>query len=472
MKTHDVNTEALVIRSILDNQEYASSLSHLDAGHFYEAPIREILKRITVYLDGGKPIPSSQILRNDESLSESSRALLANQNFAVLRSKDDFTAAVDILKKYRKVRTFVDSINSTIDKLQADDADLDTAMDELEHQIQDCRGITEKNIGMKHYSHADIDQLSQEIESDLRQSDEKDFITTGLGQFDQRTGGLRRKNVLVMASVPGGGKSALSFRMAMNQYLFGHNVCFVSYEMDEIELRYRMLSSESRVDHSEINLKRINDKKIKLITERFRRFISESDKGNRLTIWTPDRELTVQQIALELKPMNYDVVYIDYISLLKPTNPKKQMWEILGDHSRAAKLAANNLNAAVVLLAQYDDESNRLKYSKAIQANANFVWAWEHGEKEKEMGLINIKQLKARNAPMYSFYLQKDFATFTFSDYNGPDPEEDLSNEDKKKPASKTKTQSKAQPEPVKKEQEKKKRKFPGMPELKLPVRK
>jgi len=451
MKTHDATTEAQILRAILDSNETAYILSQVDAEYFGQPEILEVFRRVMVFINNGKPIPSSVVMQNDETLSENSRAILGNPQY-VLPSSDDIRAALNILKRYRKARILFNTINQAVEVLRQDKVDVDNVVTSMETMLQRCH--TGNDVSeMKHYSYADMEALATEIDDDLRKKDDKDFLQTGLGQFDQKTGGLRRKNVLAMASVPGGGKSALSFRMAMNQYIFGYNVCFVSYEMDEIELRYRMLSSESRVDHSEINLKRLSEEKIQLINKRFREYLSESKDGNRLTIWTPQRELTVQQIAIELKPMNYDVIYIDYISLLKATNDKKATHEILGDHSRAAKLMANQLNAAVVLLAQYDEEGNKLKYSKAIQANANFVWVWDHGEKEKEAGLINIRQLKARNAPLYSFCLQKDFTTFTFSDYFGTPP--DVS----EAPSNKNKEAVTDKPKP--------KRKIPGMPELK-----
>lgn len=458
MKTHDANTEAQILRAILDTDERAFILSQVDAEYFGHETVLEVFRRLMVFVNAGKTIPSSQVFKNDETMSEAARALVANPAYD-LNSTDDIIAALEILKKYRKARILFHTINQSVNVLQQENADVDTVVSSMEQMLQRCH--TGNDVSeMKHYTYTDADTLCKEVDEDLRKSNASDYLQTGLGQFDQKSGGLRRKNVLVMASVPGGGKSALSFRMAMNQYIFGYNVCFVSYEMDEIELRYRMLSSESRIDHSEINLKRLNDKKIDLINQRFRSFLGESKKGNRLTIWTPARELTVQQIAVELKPMNYDIIYIDYISLLKAPNDRKPMHEILGDHSRAAKLAANMLNAAVVLLAQYDEEGNKLKYSKAITANANFVWAWDHGEKEKESGLINIRQLKARNAPLYSFYLQKDFTTFTFSDYFGPEP---VSEKEERSERGRGKHRGDNREPQVKKPR----KKIPGMPELK-----
>jgi hypothetical protein len=81
-------------------------------------------------------------------------------------------------------------------------------------------------------------------------------------------------------------------------------------------------------------------------------------------------------------------------------------------------LVANNLNAALVLLAQYDSKEEKLKYSAAILANAHIVFAWNNTEKEKESGIVEVHQLKSRNAETYPFLLQRDFSVMSFYDYN------------------------------------------------------
>jgi len=421
MKTVDATTEVQVIRALLDAPNRGAVIGQVEEDYFGYGPAQEIYRRIMTLMNVGKEIPTSEVFRNDQTLSAEARTLLNQPNTL---SEDNIQAALENLIQHRKARILSAAMAHTMEVMSGHSADVDLVISNVETMLQRCH-TTHDKAEIKHYNKADADVICEEIGTELADTNDDNLLKTGCQVFDDRSGGLHRKNVLVMASVPGGGKSALALSMAMKQYEYGYNVCYLSYEMDEIELRYRMLASQSRIDHSKINLKRLTSKHIDLIKERFKDFLSQTKTDNRLSIWTPSRELTIPQIALELKPMNYDVIYIDYISLLKPTDPKKAMWEILGDHSRHAKLAANSLDAAVVLLAQYDDEGNKLKYSKAIQANANFVWVWDYGEKEKESNLINIRHLKARNAPVYNFYLEKDFTTFTFNDYFGPAPLEE-----------------------------------------------
>lgn len=416
MKAYDANTEMQVIRTVCDSPEKASFLAKLNAEYFGSDVAIEIYTRISSLLAAGKPIPSSEVLRNDESLTEQSRVAISNPNYKHL-SKDDFDASFEILNKYRKGRLILGSITGAIEVLKEDDPDIDLVKESMEVALEKCNSGQTKTE-MVHYSKETAEQLREETRRDLESPDD-DFISTGFAEFDRKTGGFRRKDVVCLASVPGGGKTTLALQMAINQYMMGYNVCIVSYEMGETELRYRILANQTKLDHTVINLKRLTKKHIDLIDKKFGEFLNSSPSNNRFTIWCPTRELNVPEISAEIKPYCYDIVYIDYLSLLKKNN-KKAEWENLGDHTRAAKLCGNSLNAAMVLLAQYDDKENKIKYSKAIVANANFVWAWAHSDKEKESGVIDVKQLKARNAPTYDFYLAKDFITMTFGDYSGP----------------------------------------------------
>lgn len=418
MKAFDSNTELQIIRTICDSPKRMEVLSKVTSEHFGHDSSVEIFNRIISLVSSGKAVPSSDVLKNDEALTEQSRALISSPQIRPL-GEDDIAHAMRILTKYRKGRILLRTVQEAIEALKSNDPDIDSVVGSMETSLQRCHSGTD----VKEMTHVCVDnvaELMKEVEELLADTTD-DFIPSSFAEFDKKTGGFRRKNVIAMASVPGGGKSAMAAQMALNQFMMGFNVCFVSYEMDEFELKYRMLSCISKVDHGAINLKRLTQKQRLLISQKWEEFIRSSGIRNRLTLWCPTRELNISEIAIEIKPMGFDIIYIDYIGLLREY-PGKAMWESLGMHARSAKLAANNLNSAMVLLCQYDDQENKLKYSKAIQANAHFVWAWDNGEIERESGIIEIKQLKARNAEVYPFHLQRDFSTMTFRDYSGPLP--------------------------------------------------
>jgi replicative DNA helicase len=419
MQIFDTNIETQVVFTICDSQNRNLVLSKINEDYFGSDSAKEIYRRIHVLLQAGKAVPSSQVLKNDQALSDPARALLTNPNAVALQSPDDIEMSLGALNKYRKARILLQTVNHAIESLKEKDPDVDAVVSVMENSLANCHSGSSKPE-MIHITEANLDRLVSDLQREL-DTPLEDMIPTGFREFDKKTGGFRKKNVITLASVSGGGKSAMMSQMAVNQYRMGFNVCIVSYEMDEIEIKYRMLTNISAIDHTSINLKRLNSQAKATILKKWEEFIRGMGIKNRLTIWCPTRELNIPEIAIELKPMGYDIVYIDYISLLK-SDPKKQNWETLGDHARSAKLVANNLGAAIVLLAQYDGKEEKIRYSQAIVNNSNFVWAWDVNDQVRESGIIEVKQLKARAAEVYSFLLQRDMKYMIFRDFLGPPP--------------------------------------------------
>lgn len=419
MKSHDATIELQILKTVLDSPLKNQILSQVTSEHFGSDAAKEVYHRIASLIQNGKTPPSSEVFKNDGSLSAAAQAFIGSTTARSLTTAEDLGASLDALSKYRKGRLLLHAITDAVSNLKNDDPNIDEVITTITDSLQRCNSGTRRQE-MLHISSDNVGELLQRFDQNF-DSPINDLIPSGFREFDRRTGGFRKKNVIALASVPGGGKSAMMEQMAINQFMMGYNVCICTWEMDETELLDRMWSCLSKINHTDINLKRINGKTKKHVRDKFEEFIKCSGMKNKLTLFYPEREMNIPEIAMDIKASGYDIVYIDYIGLLKQ-DPKKQMWESLGDHARSAKLMANNLNAAMVLLAQFDDESNKIKYSKAILANAHFVWAWENTDKEKESGIIEIKQLKARNAEVYNFLLQRDFKTMSFSDFSGPMP--------------------------------------------------
>lgn len=426
MKVIDANSEVLAIKAICDSPARNKVLSRVNLDFFGTDQAKEVYTRVTTLIAANKPVPSSDVLRVDEALSEVSRAFVSSP-VKVLTEDADLEAVFGLLDKFRRARILATTLGTAFEVLRGEDPDLDSVVEGIELALQKCHSGLQKSE-MMHYSKERIDEVMKIVSDELDEPDHGK-VPSGFGEYDKHAGGFRKKGVQIMASSPGGGKTAMALQAAANQYLMGYNVCFISWEMDEIEIRYRLLSSISKIDHSDINLKRLTRRQKDHINKKFREFLEMSPTANRLTIWRPQRELNLPEIASEIKPYGYDIVYIDYIGLLK-MDPKKQLWEMLGIHSRAAKLAAGAIDAAFVLLAQMDDETNKVKYAKAIVANADGVWVWENNAKEVEAGIIEVQQPKSRGHKPFPFLLARDMSIMTFRDYYGPPPQ-DIKNDAK-----------------------------------------
>ena len=251
-------------------------------------------------------------------------------------------------------------------------------------------------------------------------------LKTGFKEFDDKTGGLERTNLLTVAAPSGGGKTAMSLYMATKMYeLFHYNVCFISYEMNKYEVYSRILANISNVDHDRINLRKMSPVQKMRVMESWNKFdaIGQENKC-KFEIWCPSEEYTASQLSRMLKPLKFDVIVVDYLNLIAEEKTSEKMWESLGRTTRKFKNMAVNLDCVVIMLTQLDRDTLQVKYSKAIEANSNFLWIWEYGDREEETKVIEIKQQKARNARKYPFKLKADFDYMRFENYTGlPDEE-------------------------------------------------
>lgn len=430
MKLFDTSLEILAIRTILQSDKGGLPLfSRVRNEYFGSDGTKEIINRIQIMINNGKGIPNIELMRQDPSISEEARILLAN-HVEPLNTDDDIDTCVDRLNGFRNARILYETIKKSTELMSAADPNFGDVIQLLETSVIKCRSSIEKSE-MEHIMANDPDAYMPTVEETLNSTVE-DFIPSGFAHFDREYGGFNRGNILLLAAPSGKGKSAMMLRMAILQYMMGLNVLVISFEMTNKELRERMLSSVSKVQHQDIRLKRLLDNQKAAIRKGVRDFI-ETGHGNKITLWGTSENMDINDISAITKTMGYDVIFIDYLGLLKaPAN--KAQHEVLGDFTRDAKRMAKQNDCLVVPLAQLDDESLKIKYSKAIKANCDFIWAWELNSKEQEMGILAVQQYKVRHGPEIPFYLRIDLSRMLFTDYDGPEVNLRVEQQQDKKP--------------------------------------
>lgn len=89
--------------------------------------------------------------------------------------------------------------------------------------------------------------------SEWRSGFERNPVATGLKGMDELLGGgLRDRRLYVLAGLAGGGKSALALRIAHFAAAAGVPVIYVSYEMEEIEARARLVAAAMRAPFGQL----------------------------------------------------------------------------------------------------------------------------------------------------------------------------------------------------------------------------
>ena len=208
-------------------------------------------------------------------------------------------------------------------------------------------------------------------------------LSSGLSAIDEKTHGLNKSDLILLAARPDMGKTSLALNMALHVgKTSGKTVAVFSLEMSREQLVTRLLSSEALISNT------------KLVTGN----LSETDWGriavaagalSQTDIRIDDNPLlTVADMNAKCRRMeNLGLVVIDYLQLMTSAGGKgyagENRQQAVSDISRMLKIMAKELQVPVVCLSQLSRANEKrddkrpmlsdLRESGAIEQDADIV---------------------------------------------------------------------------------------------------
>lgn len=420
-----VEAEEKAIITILDGASDISMelLGLLSEDHLGTDEAQQCFIRINSLIKNNHQVPSRSVFCEDVTLTDEARSFLKDAQSDPIVKREDVVPLFNILDFHRKYRVFLRGIKS-LSTIAKDDKleNMDSPVSTIEQLLLDLRSETQQTqlVVAGDGDNAHADEVVQRI---LSPEDTESRIYTGFGYFDKMCGGFRKPSVVVVSATTGGGKSCMRTQLCKNMYMDQKlSTCIMSMEMSEEEEMVRLLSNISQVPFEKIERHQMSSSQQSKVLNAWEQFKQVGrDHGSRFIFWVPQGSgVTAHNIITFLKPLNLDVIVVDYIGLLASSSKDEAQWQALGDMVREFKVASAVLKCCFIVLAQFDGDNNRIKYSRAIQEHANILWAWSYGEKEQETGIVNIQQIKNRNARSnIDFRLHFQFETMTITDYQG-----------------------------------------------------
>ncbi len=191
-------------------------------------------------------------------------------------------------------------------------------------------------------------------------------LSTGLRDFDAKTGGLHKSDLLILAGRPAMGKTALATKIAFgaarsilrkareadpNAVPRG-GVAIFSLEMSCDQLATRLLSEEARISGDRI---RRGD----ILQRDFDKFLEVSRELQSLPLWIDDTPaITISALRTRCRRLQrtrgLDLVVVDYLQLMRPaagTRPESRVLEI-SMITQGLKAIAKELSIPVIALSQ------------------------------------------------------------------------------------------------------------------------
>ena len=284
-----------------------------------------------------------------------------------------------VLREYK--RKLADGILSRV-KLSS--SEIDTQIGELLTELQalqDNRNVDSKSLS----------DITEEYKDDYFKENDIPKNYLGFDKLDDIIGGLEGGDVIVIGARPAVGKSALATQITSNLAKLGKRVGFYNLEMKNKQMYERFVVNESG-----LSLTRLKRAKAFLgdEEERFDKANEVLSKTENIIITTGSK--SASEIRAESRHMNYDVIIIDYLQLLKAdTSYKGNRYAEVGAISKAIKGLAMELNIPIILLSQLNRRSEGTDTKEPTMSELR-----ESGDIEQDASVIvllwNISEDKIR----------------------------------------------------------------------------
>ncbi|MDR1123053.1 MAG: replicative DNA helicase [Elusimicrobiota bacterium] len=319
------------------------------------------------------------------------------------------------------VRDLIKISTATVEACYAQAEEPSELIDKAQEQIftlsqkQDIKGfMSSKDLAP---------QVLEMIEKNMMDKNPVKGVPTGFSKFDERTGGFRKSDLIILAARPSQGKTAMALNIAYNAVTNKNPipVAFFSLEMGRHAIFQRMVCSAAQAELHKVN----NGFFPK---ERWRDLAREIHKLGEAPLFiddTPALSITdirvrARRLASDLKKQGRDLgmVMIDYMQLLRGASKKiESRQQEVSEISRMLKELARNLEIPVVALSQLNRQTvdkmradnkpqlSDLRESGSIEQDADVV-ALIHREgyyKRDDESLKNKATLiiaKQRNGPV------------------------------------------------------------------------
>lgn len=193
-------------------------------------------------------------------------------------------------------------------------------------------------------------------------------------ELDAITQGFHAGEYVVIAARPSCGKSALLLNLAEHTAIVGRiPVRVFSLEMPRIKLMHRLIASKARIDHGRIRSGQLHQGEAQAL-------MGAAQKIADAPLEIDDsRGLTISEICARARQWRRDpkrggankhaMVVIDYLQLIRATNPSRSREQDVAEVSRGLQTLAGQLDCALLVAAQLNRAIEQRAKSKPMLAD-------------------------------------------------------------------------------------------------------
>jgi replicative DNA helicase len=425
----NTDAEKAVLGAMMISEEAIGvAIEHIDSFYFYETSHQKIFENIKDLYANRKNvdiITLSDALKNRSLLESVGGLTYLTQLADFVPTAANVKYYVDIVKQKGIQRKLIKNSTEIVGKSYASDVNIDDLVDEAERLIFEIANAKQKQqaVALKDIIRTtieNIDLLYQRKESVTG-------VPTGFVDFDSKTSGLQKSDLIVIAGRPSMGKSA--FAVSIAEYACVEKnipVAIFSLEMSKEQLVQRMLCSQARVDAHKVRTGFLSPAEWPMLTK-------AAGKLSNVPMYIDDTPaisvLELRAKARRLKAAhNIGLIIVDYLQLMQASMKTDSRQQEISEISRSLKALARELSVPLIAISQlsravesrqdHRPQLSDLRESGAIEQDADVVVLLMREEyynpTEENRGIAEAIIAKQRNGPTGSVKLKffKEFVTF------------------------------------------------------------
>ena len=182
------------------------------------------------------------------------------------------------------------------------------------------------------------------------QNSGENLIKTGYTAIDELSGGMTRGEVTIIGGRPGHGKTTMMLNILRNCIHNGLKVMLINREMTNIEMLKKLIALESGNISYGVIRRGVYDTLTLAEVESTRKAIEDIYTSDRFIMYDNLRDFS--SASSQIKKFKPDIVFDDYIQLIKPNEKIDQRRLQLEEIVHGYKWVAKTSNCVCVLLSQ------------------------------------------------------------------------------------------------------------------------
>lgn len=254
---------------------------------------------------------------------------------------------------------------------------------------------------------------------------------TGFDRLDRILTGLP-KDLVVLAAVPGMGKTSLASGIGVNVAKRGGAVYVASLETTEVPLMTRVLCAEAGVDVKRALLADLGPEEWRRLTaagslvHALPLYLDTDSTMSVGELWPRCRRLQLQ-LARQRPPLELELVIVDYAQLLREPRGARKRHEAVATNVRTLQKMAHQLGCTVLALSQVNGENeNRKNLRPQLRDLAEssefrkcartilFLYREDFYDEDASPGVAEVIVAKQNNGPRGTALLRFDASSTRF----------------------------------------------------------